>query len=104
VTFWAWRRWSRRRDTRPHPAASFLDELERHLERAHIARQDGEGLEELSRRLAARQHPASAALSKATRRYLEARFGQRPLSSTERRALLTALDQGLTPSEKRRTS
>lgn len=97
VTFWIWRRVSRRLDRRPHPAAAFLDEIERRLVRAHIARQDGELLEELASRLSAAQHPAAPVVSKTTRRYLEARFGRRPLTRGERRALLEALDRGLSP-------
>jgi len=97
LTFWLWRRLSRRRARRPHPAASFLEQIERRLARAHVARERGEGLEEISQRLAARRHPAAGALTQATRRYLEARFGDRPLSAAERKALLADLDRGLAP-------
>lgn len=97
VTFWIWRRLSRRLDRRPHPAAAFLDEIERRLQRAHIPRQDGELLEELSNRLSAAHHPAAPVVAKTTRRYLEARFGRSPLTRGERKALLDALDRGLSP-------
>ncbi|MEW5738848.1 MAG: DUF3488 and transglutaminase-like domain-containing protein, partial [Myxococcota bacterium] len=95
LTWLVWRRLARRLGQRPHPAAGFLDDVERRLERAHIARQEGEELEELSRRLSARGHRVAPLLEQITRRYLEARFGARPLPRAERRALLTALDERL---------
>lgn len=88
LTWFAWRLATRRLDRRPHPAASFLDELERRLEQAHIRRQPGEGIEELSHRLEAASHPLSPAVRRATRRYLEARFGHQPLARSERTSLL----------------
>lgn len=101
LTWLVWRGLSRRLAQRPHPATSFLTEVERRLSRAHIARQDGEGLEELSRRLSSRRHPAAATLQRVTRRYLEARFGARPLPSAERRALLHSLERELSPRNSR---
>ncbi|MEW6432217.1 MAG: DUF3488 and transglutaminase-like domain-containing protein, partial [Myxococcota bacterium] len=106
VTAWLWRRRGQRPGRRPHPATALLDEIEQRLARAHIARQEGELLEELSRRLSAVQHPAASVIARTTRRYLEARFGPKPLAKGERKALLEALDRGLGPShpghEKRR--
>ncbi len=95
VTLALWRRLARRREQRAHVAASFLAEVERRLDAAHLARAGDERLEELSRRLTAAGHPAAAALAQATRRYLEARFGRRPLAKAERRSLLRALDHQL---------
>lgn len=91
LTWLAWRLLTRPRPPRPHPVSSFLAQIEERLGRAHIARQSGEGIEELTARLAAAKHPLSPALSAATRRYLEARFGSRPLRADERAALLRAL-------------
>jgi transglutaminase-like putative cysteine protease len=95
VTFWVWRRVSRRLERRTHPAVAFLDEIERCLTRANILRQEGELLEELAARLSAAKHPAAPIVSRTTRRYLEARFGRRPLRPGERKALLKALERGL---------
>lgn len=85
-----------RRLTRPaarrHPAQGFLTEVERKLEVLHVPRRSGEDLEALSRRLQGEHHRLAEPLGRATRRYLEARFGQRPLSKDERRALLAALE------------
>ncbi len=76
---------------RPHPLASFLDDIELRLDRARIARQPGEGLEELSTRLTQGAHPMAKPLSAASKRYLEARFGKRGLTREERSKLLAAL-------------
>jgi uroporphyrinogen-III synthase len=65
--------------------------LERRLAAAHIPRHANEGIEALARRLDTSQHPRAAAVSRATRRYLEARFGDRPLPPAEARALLDAV-------------
>lgn len=81
------------RQGRPHPAASFLAEIEARLRRAHIAALPGEGLEELSERLRESRHPIASPLWRARTRYLEARFGGRPLSPQERQALLAGLER-----------
>lgn len=96
------RRLTRAAGPRPHPAAAFLDAIELRLRAARIAREEGEELEELSQRLSRARHPAAPALKRATRRYLEARFGARPLARGEERALLAALDREL--SAQRRTA
>lgn len=75
----------------PHPAASFLTEIE---DRLKVARVPGVGerpLEELSRTMRP-DHPLALPTAHATRRYLEARFGDIPLRADERRALLAALE------------
>lgn len=81
--------------TRPrkktHPAAAFLVEVERRLLAAQVRYLDGEDLEALPRRLKAEGHPLTGAVTNASRRYLEARFGGRPLSPAERAQLLAAL-------------
>lgn len=76
---------------RPHAAASFLDAIEARLRRAEVPMLPGEGLEELSRRLSGSGHPLAAPLAQAKVRYLEARFGQRPLKAGERERLLAGL-------------
>jgi len=81
----------RPRGVRPHPLASFLDEIEARLDRAQVVRLPGEGLEELSTRLSQVAHPMATPVSKAAKRYLEARFGKRPLTKAERATLLAAL-------------
>jgi transglutaminase-like putative cysteine protease len=105
---WSWRTWglaaggvvalvillrrlTRPRPAPPHPAHSFRVEIEARLRNAHVAQLDGEGLEELSARLLAAGHRVGPPLAAATRRYLEARFGGRPLASAERNRLLSRL-------------
>ena len=86
-----WRTRAFRRRERPHPVASFADALDRAVKLARIPRLEGEPLEELSARLRATRHPLAPALQQATKRYLEARFGGRPLEPGERQALLAGL-------------
>ena len=76
-------------------ASRFLDAIERRLRSARIRYRDGEQLEELAVRLSAGRHPFGAALNRAARRYLEARFGGRPLDPAERAVLLAALDRAV---------
>lgn len=89
----AWLAWRRLTGpaSRRHPAAGFLADVERKLVALEISRREDEDLEALSRRLRAEHHRLAEPVGRATRRYLEARFGQRPLSKDERRALLAAL-------------
>lgn len=77
---------------RPHPASSFLDELEARLRSAGVADASRTPIEELSKRLSEGGHPLGPAVTRACRRYLEARFGGAPLEPGERRALLEALE------------
>lgn len=86
-----WRR-LRKRGPKAHPASGFLIEIERRLEALEVVRQSGEDLEALTRRLEDEQHQLAEPLGRATRRYLEARFGARPLSKEERKVLLAGLD------------
>jgi transglutaminase-like putative cysteine protease len=85
---------TRKRPGAPHPAAAFLDELDGALAHAGVSRQPGEPTEELAQRLARTAHPLAAPVGRATRRYLEARFGAQPLSKAERQALLAAVTSG----------
>ncbi len=91
VAFVVVRRALRPRARPPHPAASFREALEQRMARAGLARLDGESLEEASQRLRRARHPLAPALERAVRRYLEARFGERPLNRDERQALLAPL-------------
>jgi transglutaminase-like putative cysteine protease len=97
LTALAWGLLSRRRAARPHPAASFLAKLEQRLDQAHIVREAHESIEALARRLEVAQHPSASAVGRATRRYLEARFGARPLGAAEARTLLDAVHRGARP-------
>lgn len=83
---------------RPHAAAGFLDAIEARLHRAQVPLLPGEGLEELSTRLSSSGHPLAAPLARAKERYLEARFGQRPLGPGEEERLLAGL-KAATPAE-----
>jgi transglutaminase-like putative cysteine protease len=59
------------------------------------ARMPQEGIEEFERRVRRAAAPIAPTLSAVTRRYLEARFGGAPLSSSERRALVARLSAQL---------
>jgi protein-glutamine gamma-glutamyltransferase len=74
-----------------HEATRLLEGVERVLRSARVGPDGDEGIEELTLRLRAQGHPLSPPLEAATRRYLEARFGQRQLSPGERQALVSAL-------------
>jgi hypothetical protein len=83
-----WRRLGRR--SAVHPATGFRTELERRVDALKLRAPDEE-LEALARRLSAQRHPLAEPVEVAVRRYLEARFGGRPISNAQRRALLDAL-------------
>jgi hypothetical protein len=91
LAFLAWRRLTGPASRR-HPAAGFLVEVERKLDGLQVRRGEGEDLEALSHRLRLEHHRLAEPVGRAARRYLEARFGQRPLSKDERRSLLAALE------------
>jgi hypothetical protein len=92
LAFWVIWQWSgRTRRRRQHPAAEFLEEFEKRLALAHIALEPGEDVEALTSRLRTQRHRLAEPVWAATRRYLEARFGQKPLAKEERRRLLEAL-------------
>ena len=90
----AWFLWRRLTGpaSRRHPAAGFLADVERRLAALKVARRHDEDLEALAQRLRAAHHHLAEPVGRATRRYLEARFGRRPLSKGERKALLAALE------------
>lgn len=89
AVFLAWQRLTGRR--RRHPAADFLTRLERRLIDAGVPYQPGEDIERLPERLRRTHHRLAEPVAKASRRYLEARFGGRPLTADEQKALLRAL-------------
>ncbi len=76
---------------RRHPAADFLTALERRLDQVQVRLREGEDIERLPERLRREHHRLAEPVRRASRRYLEARFGGRPLSKSERQALLDAL-------------
>ena len=82
-----------------HEASRLLARAERLLERHGVPLPPGTGLEELAQALVERRHPAALAARTLTRRYLEARFGHRPLLPGEARTLLRALSVALGASE-----
>jgi transglutaminase-like putative cysteine protease len=89
----AWALWRRflRPAARVHPAATFLVDVEKRLDALAVKRGRDEDLEAIAQRLGHERHRLAAPVQRATRRYLEARFGQKPLSKEERKALLDAL-------------
>jgi hypothetical protein len=91
LAFLVWRRLTRF-SSKDHPASGFLADLDERLEALKVARRSDEDLEALSHRLRVERHRLAEPLGKATRRYLEARFGKRPLTREERKSLLAALD------------
>jgi hypothetical protein len=91
-TYGAWRLLtSRLPASRPHQATRLVDAVERLLREAGIRMRENETLEELTARLVREQHSLAQPLSPLTRRYLEARFGQRPLEPGEAQQLLAPL-------------
>jgi protein-glutamine gamma-glutamyltransferase len=87
--------WRRRPRGRRLEATRFVDQVERQLARAGVRPREGETLEELSARLVREAHPLAPTLEPLTRRYLEARFGQRPLRPGEASHLLRGLARAL---------
>ncbi|WP_426751837.1 transglutaminase TgpA family protein [Myxococcus sp. Y35] len=76
---------------RPLEATRFADAVEALLASARVTRAEGETLEDLDARLAREGHPLTPALAPLTRRYLEARFGGRPLQQGEAQQHLSTL-------------
>ncbi|WP_224366668.1 transglutaminase TgpA family protein [Hyalangium versicolor] len=92
VTYSVWRFLSGRLSaTRPHAATKLVDIAERMLREAGVRSHEGETLEDLTARLVREHHSLAEPLAPLTRRYLEARFGQRPLESGEAERLLQPL-------------
>ncbi|OJH38834.1 transglutaminase [Cystobacter ferrugineus] len=90
-------RYLSRRPRRPSmgEATRLVDAVERQLTRAGLPPRDGETLEDVSARFTRDAHPLGPTLAPLTRRYLEARFGQRPLESGERARMLEDLRRAL---------
>jgi len=96
AVYGAWRLAARvQRRTRPQDATVFLDAVERRLARAGVRQDVHEPLERLSARLEQQGHPLAPGLRPVTRRYLEARFGGRPLREGEATHLLRGLSREL---------
>ncbi|MGA9521674.1 MAG: transglutaminase domain-containing protein, partial [Myxococcaceae bacterium] len=96
VVYAVWRlRGVKRSGRAVHEATLLREEAERILAHARIAPEEGEGLEGLRRRLARQGHPLSAPVDALTRRYLEARFGTRPLRTGERAHVLRRLSDAV---------
>jgi transglutaminase-like putative cysteine protease len=91
-TYAAWRLLSGRLSApKPHHATRLVDAVERLLRESGVRLREGETLEELTVRLVREQHSLAEPLAPLTRRYLEARFGQRPLAPGEAEQLLVPL-------------
>jgi transglutaminase-like putative cysteine protease len=104
AVYQAWRYLSRRKPrARALEATRFVDAVERQLATVGVRPRDGETLEDVSARLTREAHPLAPTVSPLTRRYLEARFGQRALQPGESAELLKGLKQAiaaLPPQEK----
>jgi transglutaminase-like putative cysteine protease len=102
LTYGTWRILSARLSApRPHAATQLIDTVEGLLREAGLRPRPDESLEELTTRLVREQHSLAEPLAPITRRYLEARFGQRPLGAGEAERLLAPLRRFL---EARRAS
>ena len=84
-------RWVRHHRPEVDEATAMLQAAERILARAGVAARRGECVEDVARRLAFVRHPISPAFEHLTKRYLEARFGRRPLRPRERARLVRHL-------------
>lgn len=92
LTYGTWRILSGRLSApRPHAATQLIDSVEGLLREAGLRPRSDESLEELTTRLVREQHSLAEPLAPITRRYLEARFGQRPLAAGEAERLLAPL-------------
>ncbi|MDC0707221.1 DUF3488 and transglutaminase-like domain-containing protein [Stigmatella sp. ncwal1] len=92
VTYSVWQLFSRRLSApKPHQATHLADAVEHLLGEAGVRMREGEALEEFTSRLTREQPTLAAPLVPLTRRYLEARFGQRPLQPGEAERLLSPL-------------
>ena len=76
-------------------ATRLVDAVEQLLGREGLPPREGETLEDVSARLSAEAHPVAEPLARLTRRYLEARFGQRPLEPGEAARALRTLREAL---------
>lgn len=91
-----WRFLSRRVPrARPHDATRFVDAVERQLLGVGLRRREDETFEDLAARLKRDGHPLAASMDPVSRRYLEARFGGRPLLSGEAEELLRGLQRAV---------
>ncbi|MFT3708284.1 MAG: DUF3488 and transglutaminase-like domain-containing protein [Archangium sp.] len=99
----AWALFARltRKRNRPHPAADFLAALEKRLTEARITFRPDEDIERLPARLEREKHRLALPVARASRRYLEARFGGKPLGADERKALLAAVTPPAPPPQQR---
>lgn len=80
-----------------HPATRMRTRAEALLGAHGLCAGRGEGLEELSARLVLTKHDSASALSVLTSRYVESRFGGRPLSRSEADRLLAQLQASFDP-------
>jgi hypothetical protein len=96
AVYWTWKYLSRRKPrARALEATRFVDAVERQLAVVGVRAAEGETLEDVSARLTREAHPLAPVVSPLTRRYLEARFGQRPLQPGEPARLLKELKQSV---------
>lgn len=66
-----------------HDATALLVAIERSLEQARVDKEENEDISVVVKRLRATAHPLADVVDTAARRYLEARFGHRPLMDGE---------------------
>ena len=92
-----WLLYRQLRRAAPHPATVFREGAERILRRARLSESPDELLESTSARLVAKGHPDAPRVEQIRTRYLEARFGQRPLTRRQADALLRELARELHP-------
>lgn len=78
-----------------HEATLLFEELQRVLGRAGVTVAETDDLAEVAKALKAAAHPLAPEVSRISRRYLEARFGPKPLREGERQALVAALERAV---------
>ncbi len=96
IVYAVWRVRGLKRDRGEVGEATLLrEQTERVLAEAQVVPGDGEGLEELRKRLVQQGHPLATSVDALTRRYLEARFGTRPLRAGERAHLVRRFSEAV---------
>jgi transglutaminase-like putative cysteine protease len=89
---WRWRA-TRRPRGKLHPVAPLGDKLLRAMREAQLQAEPSEDLEAIRQRLNREQHRHAPAVDGVVRRYLELRFGGRPLQPGEPRQLVKEIEQ-----------
>lgn len=88
---------SRGKRRKAHEATALLEQIEKTLLQANVEKEENEDVSEIVARLKATAHPLSQPIETAARRYLEARFGGKPLGEGELAHHVRKLRLGVKP-------